>query len=444
MNRLRATAPFLVSNALSLLGNSVSSVVLPLVLLARTGDALAAGTLALICAFPQVIAGMLGGVLLDRFNRRDLSIVSDAISAASVAALPIIDATVGLSFWWFAACGVAGAIGDIPGMTARDTLLPSVVKHDGLDLQRFMGVAQSADSLVVIAGPAVAALGMGLFGDANALWLTAALSAAAACATAFVPRTVGVPAGVAAGAGGRADAGSRSNASAQPDASAESDASAKQDARTESGAGAGAGAGLVRAALASAAEGVRTLFAHDAVLRTSVVLSLLVSAAIGSFQGMVLPVHFTENGAPELLGYVLSALSAGALAGSLVYAKFAHAFSRRRWYVLSFAGMAAGMAAMGLLASFPLVFAGAAVLGFASGPASALLGFFVYGRIPDAHRGAALGAQNVLVLVTVPAAVFATSVAVGVAGAGATALAIVAVWLGLTVYALFARAMSRI
>lgn len=438
MNRLRATAPFLVSNAFSLLGNSVSSIVLPLVLLARTGDALAAGTLALICAFPQVIAGMLGGVLLDRFNRRDLSIVSDAISAASVAALPVIDATVGLSFWWFAACGVAGAIGDIPGMTARDTLLPSVVKHDGLDLQRFMGVAQSADSLVVIVGPAVAAFGMGLFGDANALWLTAALSAAAACATVFVPRAVGVPAGVAAGAGGRADAGSGPNASAQPDASA------RQDARTESGAGAGAGAGLVRAALASAAEGVRTLFAQDAVLRTSVVLSLLVSAAIGSFQGMVLPVYFTENGAPELLGYVLSALSAGALAGSLVYAKFAHAFSRRRWYVLSFASMAAGMAVMGTLASFPIVFAAAAVLGFASGPVSALLGFFVYGRIPDAHRGAALGAQNVLVLVTVPVAVFATSVAVGVAGAGATALAIVAVWLGLTVYALVAKAMRRI
>ena len=436
MNRLRATAPFLVSNAFSLLGNSVSSVVLPLVLLARTGDALAAGTLALICAFPQVIAGMLGGVLLDRFNRRDLSIISDAISAASVAALPVIDATVGLSFWWFAACGVAGAIGDIPGMTARDTLLPSVVKHDGLDLQRFMGVAQSADSLVVIVGPAVAAFGMGLFGDANALWLTAALSAAAACATAFVPRAVGVPAGVAAGAGGRADAGSGPSAGAKPDASA------RQDARTKPAPAPAPDS--VRAALASAAEGVRTLFAHDAVLRTSVVLSLLVSAAIGSFQGMVLPVYFTENGAPELLGYVLSALSAGALAGSLVYAKFAHSFSRRRWYVLSFAGMAAGMAVMGTLASFPLVFAAAAVLGFASGPVSALLGFFVYGRIPDAHRGAALGAQNVLVLVTVPAAVFATSVAVGVAGAGATALAIVAVWLGLTVYALVAKAMRRI
>ncbi len=49
---------FLISDALSLLGNSIAGVVLPLVLLARTGDALAAGSLAIICAVPQFICGL--------------------------------------------------------------------------------------------------------------------------------------------------------------------------------------------------------------------------------------------------------------------------------------------------------------------------------------------------------------------------------------------------
>ena len=114
MRKLRATLPFVASNSFSLLGNSISSVVLPLVLLAKTGDALAAGTLAIICAIPQVLAGVFGGALLDRFNRRDLSVVSDLISAASIAALLIIDATVGLSFGWFVLCGVVGAVGVPP------------------------------------------------------------------------------------------------------------------------------------------------------------------------------------------------------------------------------------------------------------------------------------------------------------------------------------------
>lgn len=95
------TIRFVCSNALSLLGNSVASVVLPLILLARTGDALAAGSLALICAVPQMLVGLLGGAILDRVNRLNVSIVSDIVSATSVALLPVVDMIWGLDFGWF-------------------------------------------------------------------------------------------------------------------------------------------------------------------------------------------------------------------------------------------------------------------------------------------------------------------------------------------------------
>ena len=182
--RPRKTAPrYLLSCACSLLGNSVASVVLPLVLLATTGDALAAGTLALICAAPQFVIGLVGGALTDRFNRRNVSVVSDILSAASVALLPIVDMIWGLSFGWFVALGLLGAVGDIPGMTARDSLVPTVCERDGRSLQKFMGLTQSLDSLVVIAGPALAAFLMGAAGSVNALWFTAAMSLSAALLT---------------------------------------------------------------------------------------------------------------------------------------------------------------------------------------------------------------------------------------------------------------------
>ena len=92
-----------------------------------------------ICAVPQVMFGVLGGAVLDRFNRRDVSIASDIISALSVALLPVVDLLWGLNFAWFAVLGVLGAIGDIPGMTARDTLAPAVSRRDGMDLQRYLG-----------------------------------------------------------------------------------------------------------------------------------------------------------------------------------------------------------------------------------------------------------------------------------------------------------------
>ena len=153
----RTSIRFLVSNALSLLGNSIAAVARPLILLATTGDALAAGTLALICAVPQMAIGIVGGAALDRFNRRTISIASDLVSAASIALIPIVDMIWGLNFWWFVALGLLGAVGDIPGMAARDALLPAVTKHDDVDLQRFMGLSQSLDSLVTIVGPALAA-----------------------------------------------------------------------------------------------------------------------------------------------------------------------------------------------------------------------------------------------------------------------------------------------
>ncbi|MFQ9741137.1 MAG: MFS transporter [Slackia sp.] len=404
MRKLRATLPFVASSSFSLLGNSIAGVVLPLVLLAKTGDALAAGALAIICAIPQVLAGVFGGALLDRFNRRDLSVVSDLISAASIAALPIIDATVGLSFGWFVVCGIVGAVGDIPGMTARDTLLPTVIEHDKLDLQRFMGVSQSIDNLVVIVGPAIASMGMGFLGAANTLWLTAALSFVAAMITLFVPRAVGIP----------------------PKA------------------GHIQGAGLVRTAVQSTKEGMRVLFKSDAVLRASVVLGMLIVIVMGSYQGMVLPVFFTQENAPTLLGYVLSAMSVGALVGSLGYAKFAYAMKRRTWYAVSFVGMAIGVAALGSLASYGVILAGAAMLGLFSGPVSALFGYFVYGLIPDEHRGAALGTQNSMLLVVAPIAVFATSIVIEIVGVGMTSLVLALGWILLTVYALAMKAMREI
>lgn len=404
MRKLRATLPFVASSSFSLLGNSIAGVVLPLVLLAKTGDALAAGALAIICAIPQVLAGVFGGALLDRFNRRDLSVVSDLISAASIAALPIIDATVGLSFGWFVVCGIVGAVGDIPGMTARDTLLPTVIEHDKLDLQRFMGVSQSIDNLVVIVGPAIASMGMGFLGAANTLWLTAALSFVAAMTTLFVPRAVGIP----------------------PKA------------------GHIQGAGLVRTAVQSTKEGMRVLFKSDAVLRASVVLGMLIVIVMGSYQGMVLPVFFTQENAPTLLGYVLSAMSVGALVGSLGYAKFAYAMKRRTWYAVSFVGMAIGVAALGSLVSYGVILAGAAMLGLFSGPVSALFGYFVYGLIPDEHRGAALGTQNSMLLVVAPIAVFATSIVIEIVGVGMTSLVLALGWILLTVYALAMKAMREI
>lgn len=397
------SARFLASSALSLLGNSISGVALPLALLVATGDALAAGTLALICMLPQAAAGVVGGGVLDVLNRRDVSAVSDLVSAASVAMLPVVDATVGLSFGWFVAFGLIGAIGDVPGMTARDALLPAVCKKDGVDMQRFVGVSQSAESLVAVVGPSAAAFIVGLSGPIAAFAVTAAASALAACMTLSIPRETGkVPA---------------------------------KDIR---------GRGAIAAALASAKSGLRTLLSGDPFLRACVVFTLLMVAALGGFQGIVLPVHFVEEGRADLLGFVLASISAGLLAGTGVYSILAKRLSNRAWYVVSLLGMLAGMVLMSLLPAFPLLLLGAAALGLFSGPFSALLGFRMLEAIPDEVRGSVLGVQNSLLLVASPASVFAASALTSLLGVNAAAATLAAAWLIFTVYALAAKPMRSI
>lgn len=412
--RQRAVAPrYLLSCALSLLGNSVAGVVLPLVLLVTTGDALAAGTLALICAAPQFLIGLVGGALIDRLNRRNVSVFSDALSATSVALLPVVDAVWGLSFGWFVALGLLGAVGDIPGMTARDALAPAMCERDGRSLQKFMGLTQSIDSLVVIVGPALAAFLMGLAGAVNALWFTAAMSAAAALVTLTLPRAIG-----------RTGNEHRKTATtpAGPATRSATDATPRP--------------GLAAEAWDSLKSGVAVLFVRDELLRSCMLVSFGIVMILGSLQGLVLPVHFTAAGTPELLGYVLSAMSAGMLVSSLAYAALAPKLRRRTWFIISLAGMAAGVLALGLLPTFPLLLGGALLLGLFAGPLSALLGFYIFDRIPEGNRGSALGTQNSLTLAAAPVAVFATSLVVEAWGAGAAAIALAVCWGAATMWAL--------
>lgn len=190
MNSIPVT--YLASYVLSLLGNSIAGIALPLIVLQTTGSALGAGSVAAATAIPAVLAGLFMGVVIDRINRRTSSVATDLVSAASIAALPIIDMISGLSLGWFILLGVIGSLGDVPGMTARDALLPAIVRHGGISAERLMGVRESLGAVAILVGPAAAGTLMVLFDGSTVLWVTAATSLLAALITMLIPRHVGV------------------------------------------------------------------------------------------------------------------------------------------------------------------------------------------------------------------------------------------------------------
>ncbi|MGP5365361.1 MFS transporter [Brachybacterium tyrofermentans] len=347
------------SHVLSLLGNGIASVALPLIVLQTTGSPLGMSALATATAVPSVVVGLLSGVIIDRINRRTASVISDVISAVAIAALPLVDLLWGLDLVWFILLGILGAFGDVPGMTAREVLAPMVARHTGLDLRRVVGVRQTLTSIALVIGPAAASVLLAAVDAMAVLWITAATSALAAVLTRMLPRRLG-----------------------------EVDSS------------------LVtrRPLMRELVDGLLVVGRSRFLLGTTV-LVLGLAVALGGLQGLVMPVYFDLIARPELLGLVLTALAAGMLVGAMVYSAVGARLSSSAWLSAGFVVTSVGFVLMASLLSPAVVFAGAAALGIGNAVVGAVTSVLQVQHTPAALLGRVLSVKTALLTVAAPAGI---------------------------------------
>ena len=145
----RASLPlFVAAEAFSLFGNSAIAIVLPGLVLTRTGDPAVTGLVAAVAALPAILAAVVGGWLIDKVGQRRMSVLADIGSAVSVAGLAVVDRVFGLDLGWFVALGILGALFDVPGMTARETLMGRVARTSGVSLDKIASLRQAVSSVV--------------------------------------------------------------------------------------------------------------------------------------------------------------------------------------------------------------------------------------------------------------------------------------------------------
>ncbi len=300
---------FVTARAVSIFGDRVAGVVLPLAVLAGTDSAISAALVAAALQLPSVIAAIPLGALVDRFDRRTLMICSDVLNAAAYlgigAELLFADGRMPVLIMLALVAGVADAV----FTTASGSYLPHLA--DEKQLMRANGLVEGSDAAATLAGPAIGGWLLQAFSTFTAFATNAASFLASAVMIALLPGNRAAP-----GEGEQAD---------------------------ES----------VLAGLRLIGRDVR----QRVLLAAAGYMHLLAAVA---FLPLLVRMRDELGLGPQVIGLVIAAAGVGGLVSSLVVARFCET---RNWAPLLAAVLAVNGAATGALAVFDsAVWLAAAVL----------------------------------------------------------------------------------
>lgn len=157
--RLRFWAIF-IGQALSLCGSALTQFVLLWWITDTTGSGSALAIAGMAALLPQALLSPLGGVLADRYSRRLLMILADAISALCMVLLIALFLTARIELWHaWVMMGVRSAMQAFQTPTAAASTYMLVPEHF---LLHAAGLNQSLQSLTVVAAAPLGALAISI------------------------------------------------------------------------------------------------------------------------------------------------------------------------------------------------------------------------------------------------------------------------------------------
>jgi len=327
------------------IGNGIAAVAIPWLILERTGQPTAAGIVGAATALPLLVSALFSGSVVDTLGRRRTSVLSDVLSAMSVAAIPLVDRWLGLDLTLIVVLAVIGSIFDPAGATARETMLPDVSAEARWPLTRANSVHEATWGLSYFIGPGIGGLLIAAVGAVTTLWAVALGFVTSAVLISFV----------------RAPGTGRPEAADRPES-------------------------LLRGAL----DGLAFVW-HDRLLRAMTIVTMAVVAVYMPIEGVILPVIFQRQGDPQRLGWVLTAMSAGGIAGALSYALVAAKLKRHTAFIGSIVIACVAILAMALAPSYGWLIVTGAIAGFFWGPVDPLMNLAMQTRTPPPMRGRVLG-----------------------------------------------------
>lgn len=341
----------LASAFLAAAGNGISLVVLPWLVLQRTGSASAASVVAAAATLPLLVATLVAGTAVDFLGRRRVAILADAMSAISVAAIPVIALTAGidaLSTLVIAGLAALGAFFDPAGMTARLSMLPEAGGRAGWTLDHTNSVYEAGFSLAYITGPGIGGVLIATIGAVNTMWVTAAAFGCSIAAMAAL----------------RLAGADRPGPDERPD-------------------------GVISGVM----EGLRFVW-RNRVLRTLGLIDLAVTGLYLPMESVLFPKYFSDRNEPAHLGWVLMALSIGGLVGALSWTWLSRHASKRATVLTATGTFACASLAIGFLPPLPVILVLSAIVGLVYGPIGPIYNSVMQTRTPPQLRGRVVGVMT--------------------------------------------------
>ena len=345
-----------VANAISLVGNVFSLIAIPWFVLQTTGSAARTGVTGFFTILPVVVAGFLGGTLIDRLGYKKTSILADIASGVTTALIPLIHLTIGLEFWQLLILVFLGALLDTPGSTAREALLPELAEQAGMPIERVTSITHVIERGARLVGAPLAGLLIGVMGTANVLWLDAASFFVSAAIIGFV-------------------------------------ISAPKFAEKEEKTG---------KYFDELRDGLRFI-AHDKLILSIVVMVMLTNFLDAIFGGVVQPVYVKEVFGDALdLGLLLAANGGGAVVGGLIFAAIGHRLPRHATFVAAFVLTGFRFWVYALYPPLAVLIATTFITSIGAGPINPIIGAVEFERIPPNMRGRVFGAVTAGAWIAMP------------------------------------------
>ncbi len=274
----------------STIGDALTSLAAGIFVYQITGSVLSVGLMLMASAAPTLVFGLVAGVVVDRFDRKMIMVVTCLIRAVLIALIPVI-VTSGDDIVWLYVLVLASASVQQFFDPANDSVLPEVASDEELSAANsLMAIAQFGSTAI---GFALAGLITAQFDIEWAFWLDAAtfLVTAALIALVRVPKLV-----------------------------VEEISSIGEVVRNL-----GFGAGFIW---------------RVPILRSMLLLRVPIMLIFGLQNVLLLPFAFDVLGAGEFeYGVQEAVTSVGFVVGSLLMARYADRLREGSWLVLSFLGM---------------------------------------------------------------------------------------------------------